>query len=43
VAFPMFAALAAVLPARLVPAVVCAFALLQGLVAAAFFTCRPLV
>jgi Mannosyltransferase (PIG-V) len=43
VAFPMFAALAAVLPARLVPAVVCAFALLQGLVATAFFTCRPLV
>jgi hypothetical protein len=40
--FPMFLALAAILPARLVTPTVTAFALGQGLVATLFFTWRPL-
>lgn len=42
VAFPMFAALAVVVPPRVIGAVACSFAVLQGLVATAFFTWRPL-
>jgi hypothetical protein len=40
--FPMFLALAALVPARMVPPLVTAFALAQGLVAVLFFTWRPL-
>lgn len=40
--FPLFLALAAVLPRRAVPACTAAFALLQGLAAALFFTWRGL-
>lgn len=40
--FPLFLALAAVLPPRAVPACAAAFALLQGLCAALFFTWRDL-
>ena len=40
--FPMFLALAAMLPARTVPPLVTAFAIGQGLAAALFFTWRPL-
>lgn len=40
--FPLFIALAAVLPPRLVPAVAAAFGVLQGLMAALFYTWRAL-
>jgi hypothetical protein len=40
--FPVFLALAAVLPARAVPPLVTAFAIGQGLAAVLFFTWRPL-
>jgi len=40
--FPMFIALAAVVPPRRLPLLVTAFAIGQGLVAALFFTWRPL-
>ena len=40
--FPVFLALAAIVPARAVPALVTTFAIGQGLVAALFFTWRPL-
>ncbi|MBA3884753.1 MAG: hypothetical protein H0X67_03335 [Acidobacteria bacterium] len=40
--FPLFLALAAVLPPRAVPACTAAFALMQGLAAALFFTWRDL-
>jgi hypothetical protein len=40
--FPVFLALAAVLPSRTVPPLVTAFALAQGLAAVLFFTWRPL-
>ena len=40
--FPVFLALAGTLPRRSVPAVVAAFAMMQGLVAALFFTWRSL-
>lgn len=42
VAFPIFVALALLVPPRLVGPVACAFALLQGLAAMLFFTWRPL-
>ena len=38
--FPLFLALAGTLPPRSIPAVVVAFALMQGLVAVLFFTWR---
>ena len=41
--FPLFIALAAVIPARAVPAWTTAFALLQGLVAVLFFTWRHMI
>jgi mannosyltransferase PIG-V len=40
--FPVFLALAATLPPRSIPAVAAAFAMMQGLVAALFFTWRSL-
>jgi hypothetical protein len=40
--FPMFLALAVLVPPRAVPPLVTAFAILQGLAAALFFTWRPL-
>ena len=40
--FPLFLALAAVIPSRTVPSWAVAFAVLQGLCAAIFFTWRPL-
>lgn len=40
--FPLFLALAAIVPPRAVPPLVTAFAILQGLAAALFFTWRPL-
>ena len=40
--FPVFLALAAILPRRAVPPLITAFALGQGLAAALFFTWRPL-
>lgn len=40
--FPLFLALGAVLPLRAVPAVAAAFGLLQGLVAALFYTWREM-
>jgi hypothetical protein len=40
--FPVFIALAGTLPPRSVPAVIAAFAMMQGLVAALFFTWRSL-
>jgi hypothetical protein len=40
--FPLFIALASILPRRFVPPVVTAFALLQSLVAILFFTWRPI-
>ena len=40
--FPMFLALAAVLPRRAVTPLITVWALAQGLVAALFFTWRPL-
>jgi hypothetical protein len=40
--FPLFLALAAIVPPRAVPPLVTTFAILQGLAAALFFTWRPL-
>lgn len=40
--FPIFLALAAIVPARTVPPLVTAFALAQGLATVLFFTWRPL-
>ena len=40
--FPLFLALAALVPPRAIPPLVTAFAILQGLAAALFFTWRPL-
>ena len=40
--FPLFLALAAMVPPRAIPPLVTTFAILQGLAAALFFTWRPL-